>query len=220
MKALMAARLGLAIAGILVVGSAGLQAQGGNPAFGGHQPPMEKSLGPHGDHGNWWNSPAMVEKLKLTDAQRKSMDDILLQHRESLIDLHGNLQKAELGMESLMREDQPNEAKILGQIDKVAQARAELEKANARFLLALRGKLTPEQWKELQAQRANRHDPGGWGERNGDRRGPGTCPMDGKGCPQMPFPPPPLGPQGMFDEGPDGIGAPAMASADFEPEIG
>ena len=50
-------------------------------------------------------------------------------------------------MEPLVRADQPNEAKILAQIDKVAQARAELEKANARYLLALRSKLTPDQWK-------------------------------------------------------------------------
>ena len=37
----------------------------------------------------------------------------------------------------------------------MAQARAELEKANARFLLAIRAKLTPEQWKQMQAFRAN-----------------------------------------------------------------
>lgn len=215
MKAFMTARLGLAIAGILLIGSAGLQAQDGNPGFRGHQPPVERALGSHGDGGRWWNNPAMIERLKLTDAQRKSMDDILLQHRETLVDLHGNLQKAELVMESLMHEDQPNEAKILGQIDKVAQARAELEKANARFLLALRGKLTPDQWKELQAQRANRHEQGGWGQHNWDQRGPHA--RDGKGGPQTTLPPPGPGPQGMLEEGP---GAPDMADADFEPEIG
>ena len=42
-------------------------------------------------------------------------------------------------MEPLMSADEPNDAAILAQIDKVAQARAELEKANARFLLAIRG---------------------------------------------------------------------------------
>jgi Spy/CpxP family protein refolding chaperone len=215
MKAFMAARLGLAIAGIMMVGAAGLQAQGGNPGFAGHRPPMERALGPQDNHGNWWNNPAMVEKLKLTDAQRKSMDDILLQHRETLVDLRGNVQKSELVMESLLRDDQPNEAKILGQIDKVAQARAELEKANARFLLALRGKLTPEQWKALQAQRANRREQGAWGQRNWEQRGP--RPNDGKGRPQMTPPPPAPGPQGMFEEGP---GAPDMTSADLEPEIG
>jgi Spy/CpxP family protein refolding chaperone len=101
----------------------------------------------------------MVERLKLTDDQRKAMDGILLEHREKLIDLRASLEKAELVMEPMMGADQPDEGQILAQIDKVAQARAELEKANARFLLALRGKLTPEQWKQLQADR-DRHQPG------------------------------------------------------------
>ena len=73
-----------------------------------------------------------------------------MQHREKLIDLRASLEKAELELEPLMSDDQPNEGKILAQIDKVAQARAELEKANARFLLAIRSKLTPEQWKQVQ----------------------------------------------------------------------
>jgi hypothetical protein len=106
-----------------------------------------------------------VERLKLTDEQRKSFDGILQAHREKLVDLRASLEKAELELEPLIKDDQPNEPKILSQIDKVAQARAELEKANARFLLAIRSKLTPEQWKQLQADR-EQHGPEG-------RRGPG-----------------------------------------------
>jgi len=51
-----------------------------------------------------------------------------------------------------MEADQPDEARIVAQIDKVAQARAELEKANARMLLGIRRVLTPDQWKKLQAE--------------------------------------------------------------------
>ncbi|MDR3727677.1 MAG: Spy/CpxP family protein refolding chaperone [Terracidiphilus sp.] len=205
MKASLAASLGLAIAGLLLGGAAGAQAPGGGPGFGGHRPPMERAFGPQGKAGHWWNNPATVEKLKLTDVQRKQMDEILQKHRETLVDLRGNLEKAELVMEPLMRDDQPNEAKILAQIDKVAQARAELEKANARFLLALRGKLTPEQWKLLQAERANRRDDRrGW-EPGGPGRGgrePGSQRPEGQGGQQM-TPPPPPGPQGMAGEGPE-----------------
>lgn len=151
----------LAVAALLAAGvSARAQGpgpdQGFGPGFGQHRPPMEKALGPRGDHGRWWNDPQMVQKLKLTDDQRKAMDAILLEHREKLIDMRANVEKAELGMEPLMHDDQPNEGKILAQIDRVAQARAELEKANARFLLAIRGKLTPDQWKQLQASREER----------------------------------------------------------------
>jgi len=216
MKISVAVRLSLAIAALLTAGAvAGAQAPTGGPGFGDHRPPFERALGPQGNHGRWWNNPEMVEKLKLTEAQRKSMDEILLQHREKLVDLRGSVEKAELEMEPLMRDDQPNEARILSQIDKVAQARAELEKANARFLLAIRGKLTPEQWKQLQAERANRHeDRRGWEPR-------GQRPMDRRrGGEGQQAPPPPAGPQGsqgpqgMLDEdsGPEGPAAPEVGA--------
>jgi Spy/CpxP family protein refolding chaperone len=145
---------------------------------------MENAFGPQSAHGRWWNNPRVVERLKLTDAQRKEFDDIYLAHREKLIDLHASLQKAELALETLVSDAQPNETKILAQIDKVAQARAELEKANAAFLLAIRGKLTAEQWTQLQAERAERANrareghgggqgwqrPGGWRQGGGQNR--------------------------------------------------
>ena len=136
--------------------AAGGPGAGFGPGFGGHRPPMERALGPMGAQGRFWNNAAMIDRLKLTDDQRKGMDQVLQQHRTTLVDLHANLQKAELALEPLMKDDQPNESRILEQIDMVAQARAELEKANARFLLAIRAKLTPEQWKGLQAARAER----------------------------------------------------------------
>ncbi len=119
------------------------------------------------DTGQWWNNPNVIEKLKLTDDQRKAMDSIFQEHREKLVDLRGNVEKAEIAMEPLVKADQPNESAVLAQIDKVAQARAELEKANARFLFELRAKLTPEQWKQVQEFRQNGGMRRDW--RNGDR---------------------------------------------------
>jgi periplasmic protein CpxP/Spy len=198
MKVLMAVRLGVALAVTFAASVAMAQGPGpaiaqgpgpGGPGFGDHRPPMERAM--RGDRGRWWNNPKIVEKLKLTDDQRKAMDQIFQEHREKLVDLRANVEKAEIEMEPLVRADQPNEAAVLAQIDKVAQARAELEKANARFLFELRAKLTPDQWKQVQDFRQNhqqmRRD---WG--NGDRR-PGV--KDDKGAP-----PPPAGPQGMLDD--------------------
>jgi Spy/CpxP family protein refolding chaperone len=170
---------------------------------------MERAFGAQGDHGRWWNNPKVVERLKLTDEQRKSMDATLLEHKEKLIDLRAGLQKAELEMEPLIKDDQPNEGKILAQIDRVAQARAELEKANARFLLAIRGKLTPEQWKQVQAFRAGGGQEGrGWG-RDGQGRGgegregwkPGGQGPGGQYRHRQMAPPPPAAPQGAEPQG-------------------
>lgn len=204
MKVSLAVRIATALVALSTAGVVGAQVPGGGPGFGDHKPPMERALGPHGDHGHWWNKPEIVEKLKLTEDQRKAMDDILLQHREKLIDLRANVDKAELEMEPLMRSAQPNENQILGQIDKVAQARAELEKANARFLFALRGKLTPEQWKQVQEFRANHEGM----RRDGMRRdfGPGHPRQGGDSGDQRMAPPPGGGPQGMLDGGPEADG--------------
>jgi protein CpxP len=211
MKGTWALKLGMAIAGVLLAGTAFAQdaPAGPGPGFGDHRPPFERAMG--GDHGRWWNNPKTVDRLKLTDTQRKAMDDTLQQHRETLVDLRGSLEKAELELEPMMKQDQPNESEILGQIDKVAQARAELEKANARFLLAIRSKLTPEQWKQMEADRASRPH-GEWGHGgpgangtarpNWQRRGQAPAPPDGQA------PPPPSGPQSMLD-GPPPPDAPA-----------
>jgi Spy/CpxP family protein refolding chaperone len=182
---------------------------GPGPGFGEHRPPMERALGARGAHGRWWNDPQVVEKLNLTDDQRKSMDDILQQHRESLIDMRASVEKAEVALEPLMSADQPNESAIIAQIDKVAQARAELEKANARFLLALRAKLSPDQWKQLQAMRSERRQgPGPAGARDWRKGGPGSPGAGPAGTP----PPPPGGPepQSFLNELP-APGQPAMA---------
>jgi protein CpxP len=205
----------------------------GGPGQGidGHRPPFERAFGGGGIGGRWWNNPRIVERLKLTDDQRKQFDQILLQHRETLIDLHANLAKAELALEPLVRDDQPNESAILAQIDKVAQARAELEKANARYLLALRSKLTPEQWKQVQEFRENRgqmrgnwgeggHGPVGPGGGGPGRGGPGGRGPDGRGPGGGDAPnatPPPPGAQGMLDddggpEGPAEAGAPGAGN--------
>ena len=160
-------------AALAAVTAAGAQGFGGGPGAGPgpmmNRPPMERVLGSMGMGGRgWWNNPRMIEQLKLTDDQRKAMDAILLQHREKLIDLRGNLEKAELAMQPLMSADTPNDAAIIAQIDKVVAARAELERANARFLLAIRDKLTADQWKQIQSVRTDRGSR--WRDRPGTRR--------------------------------------------------
>src|SRR5580658_7472917 len=153
MKGTLAMKLGIAIAGVLLAGTAFAQDAGGGPGggFGDHRPPFERAMG--GDHGRWWNNPKTVDRLKLTDAQRKAMDDTLQEHKETLVDLRGSL-----------------------------------EKANARFLLAIRSKLTPEQWKQMEADRASRPHgewghgaPGanGQGRPNWQRHGQTPPPADG-----------------------------------------
>ena len=94
----------------------------------------------------------MAKKLGMTGEQVKKMDDIFQQVRIKLIDLNGNLRKEEAMLDPLMQAERPDDARLLPQIDRVANARAELEKANARLLLSIRHVLTVDQWKKLQSE--------------------------------------------------------------------
>jgi len=176
MKTMKIGRLILAVAGVLMAGglavAQGPGGQGMGPGFGQHRPPMERAFGGAGSHGQWWNNPNIAKQLSLTDDQRKAMDGIMQDHRMKLIDLQANLEKAEVTMGPLMKADTPNQGAIEAQIDKVVSARAELEKANARFLLDIRMQLKPDQWKQLQAMHSNHMEHGGMhGQEHGGMQG-------------------------------------------------
>jgi Spy/CpxP family protein refolding chaperone len=132
--------------------------------------------------GMWWKNPGIVQKLTLTPEQTKKMDDIFQAARIQLIDLHANVEKQNVLLEPMLSANPPDTTKALAQIDKVAQARAELEKADAKMLLGIRGVLTPDQWTKLRAGRSGGGpdgaasapgQPGGGGGRGRGPRGPG-----------------------------------------------
>jgi len=128
------------------------------PPEGRMRPPMERGF--HGGpQGRWWTDPMLVQRLGLSTDQQQRIDALFQQSRLKLIDLSAGLQKEEAILEPLLEADRPDESQVLAQIDRVAQARAELEKANARMLLGFRRVLTLDQWKKLQAEGPSRRGP-------------------------------------------------------------
>jgi len=112
--------------------------------------PAAAQILPAGLGSRWWRAPQISEKLALTPQQQNMMDAVFQSHRIKLIDLTAALDKEEATLEPLVSADQPDADKIRAQIVRVANARSELEKANANMLLELRLLLTPEQWRILQ----------------------------------------------------------------------
>ncbi len=108
-----------------------------------------------GPPGVWWKNPAIVQRLALSPEQGKKMDSIFQESRIQLIDLKATLEKQQVMLEPLLGANPFESARALAQIDKVAQARADLEKANARMLIGMRGVLTADQWTKLNDHRAD-----------------------------------------------------------------
>jgi Spy/CpxP family protein refolding chaperone len=104
--------------------------------------------------GTFWRNPVWVKTLELSPEQQEKMDDIFRQYRLKLIDLNATLEKEELILEPLFGSTRPSpevESKVMTQIDRIADARAELEKANSRMLLSILQVMTAEQWSKLPA---------------------------------------------------------------------
>jgi Spy/CpxP family protein refolding chaperone len=104
--------------------------------------------------GTFWREAFWINELHLTTDQQKKMDEIFRQYRFKLIDTNAALQKDELMLAPLV-EALPggDEAKINAQIDKIAEDRAELEKANSKMLVGIFQVLTPDQWTRLRETR-------------------------------------------------------------------
>ena len=176
-----------ALSGAFVIAQ---QPDGGPPPGGPgqHGPRLDQNRGGWGEGmrpgfhigppGMWWHNPDLVQKLALSPDQQKRMDDILQQSRLQLVDLRANVEKQELLMGPMLAANPPDTNKILAQIDHTAQARAELEKANAKMLLSIRNVLTPDQWTKLQTERRMRM------RRDGMPGGPGG--QGGSGAPGRP----------------------------------
>ena len=126
--------------------------------------------------GAWWKNPEMVKMLGLSPDQQKHMDDIMLQSRLQLIQMKASLEEEQVKLEPLLNTNPVDEKVTLAQISKIADLRANLEKANAKTLLGLRGILTADQWTKLQNARHQRREE--WrNDRHNDMRGPQNPPQ-------------------------------------------
>jgi Spy/CpxP family protein refolding chaperone len=106
--------------------------------------------------GTWWKNPDLIQKLTLTPDQQKRMDDILQQSRIQLVHIKASLEEQQILLEPMLDANPPDSAKALAQIGRIADTRAELEKANAKMLLGIREVLTPDQWTKIQAEGRHR----------------------------------------------------------------
>ncbi len=140
--------------------------------------------------GPWWRDTALAGRIGLNAEQTKRIDEIFLQARVQLIHMHASLEEEQLMLEPLLNANPVDQGKALAHIGKIADTRADLEKADAKMLLSIRGVLSAEQWTKLQAERhgpREAHRMGGSGERGfGPMGAGGREPARAPGPPQPP----------------------------------
>ena len=106
-----------------------------------------------GPPGRWWDDKHFAKDLKLRSDQQRRMDVIFEENRPHLLKCYESLEGEQTRMEGLTHAKTLDEAALFAEIDRVAQARADLEKANTHLLLKIRGEMDGDQISRLEQHR-------------------------------------------------------------------
>jgi Spy/CpxP family protein refolding chaperone len=99
--------------------------------------------------GAWWTNAEFAARLGLTDDQKAKLQRAFDNHRQSLTANTEQLTKEERQLATLLQADTIDRNAVLAQIDRVVQARGELERTNAAMTLEMREALTRAQWVQV-----------------------------------------------------------------------
>jgi Spy/CpxP family protein refolding chaperone len=131
--------------------------------------------------GAWWMNSALMQRLGITDEQIAKIERTFENHRQQILSTTDELEKQEAMLGRLLDAEPIDRNAVFAQIDRVIQARSEMERINSVMTLEMREHLTRVQWERLPRTNLTL-STGGRGQRNvtpvpapvpGQRRGPG-----------------------------------------------
>jgi hypothetical protein len=101
----------------------------------------------------WWTNAALVARLGLTADQMKKVEATFDQHRQAIVQNTTDVAREEAAL-ARMLEAEPLESTrtVTAQIERVIQARGELERTNSTMTMEMRQSLTRAQWVQLQME--------------------------------------------------------------------
>ncbi len=117
------------------------------PFMGNWNPPAALS-------SDWWNDPEIANELRLTEAQKKQLEQVNTNLKLTLIDAGATALKSYVRIQALLDADQFDRATYTQEVDTAATAASHLVKDLAQMALSIRTTLTAEQWHKLESMRA------------------------------------------------------------------
>lgn len=95
-----------------------------------------------------------AEAIGLTDAQRTSIQSVMLNAQSRFAEFQPRLQQAMQTMVSLIGQSRVDEAQVLSQLDKVLSVEREIKRTQIGLMIRIKNVLTPEQQARLRQMRA------------------------------------------------------------------
>jgi Spy/CpxP family protein refolding chaperone len=100
--------------------------------------------------GKWWKQPLVIRELGLTGDQQARIEALWIQNRRVLIDLKTELDRRHIDLSALLAQPQADEDAVLKAYDRMAAARAEIDRAGFLMRLRIKSILLPEQQRRFE----------------------------------------------------------------------
>lgn len=124
--------------------------------------------------GDFWQDQRLVRHISLTPEEIRQLSEKNLQGRLKLIQLDANLEMEQAKLDAMLDGENVDSGAALAQTDRIAEARAAIEKADAHLAFDLRAVLTPAQLAILRNGRMQGRMRGGPGMPSPRRQGQST----------------------------------------------
>ena len=127
-----------------------------------------KGMGHFGQQGKGNRGPRegmilrLADEIGLDDAQIDKIKTANFNHQMAMVDARADAQKAQIEVNTLMRDDDASEAMVMGAIDKASKAKANIAKLRYSHREEIQSMLTDEQLDKLDELRKTRFE-GRWG---------------------------------------------------------
>jgi hypothetical protein len=99
--------------------------------------------------GKWWRRPEVIQMLSLTEDQQNRIETISLKAANELIDLKGEVEKANIALRSELDQPQLNRDAIRRDAVRVTEARGRLFERELMMLVDMRSVLSDTQWNRM-----------------------------------------------------------------------
>jgi hypothetical protein len=107
-------------------------------------------------HGKWWNNSEVADELKLTDSERKILEEKYTDGRRKMIDLKSEVEKERLELDIVLENQDASKSQIVERYDNLENARKKLSKERFGLLIEVREVIGAERFQSLKEMHRSR----------------------------------------------------------------
>ena len=106
--------------------------------------------------GKWWQDKTIIKELKLTDNEKKELDNKYIENRRKMIDLKSQIEKNRFELDLLLGMKDMDKEKVMEYYGNLEQAREKLSRQRFEMLIGVRETIGAERFQELKTMHRTR----------------------------------------------------------------